>query len=290
MRVQPRLLSVSPSRLGQWLTCPRAYRMIYLDRPRRPQTPQRAIISVGNSVHATLSRFWDLPHAQRTPQEVEALLAQAWQVSGFADVGDSEQWRERASAWVVNYLRSIDRFAEPVAIERTVAMPTGDLAIAGRVDRVEERAGELIVIDYKTGAKAAEEGAARTSLALGLYALALSRMFRRPVRTVELHHLPTGMRDVHTHTDESLARKLAEAESIGVDLRAAHEDFAVAGAESAMFEPVTSALCRWCPVQAHCQPGLAIGPPQPGWAGLDALAAVADASSNGATPPTADGT
>ncbi|MGB5953164.1 MAG: PD-(D/E)XK nuclease family protein [Ornithinimicrobium sp.] len=288
MSEHTRLLSVSPSRLGQWLTCPRAYRMIYLDRPRLEQSPQRAIISVGNSVHATLSRFWDLPHTQRTPQQVHALVAQVWQSSGFMDAGQSEQWRHRAGAWVVNYLRSIDRHQEPEAIERTVAMPTGDLAITGRVDRVEDRGGELVVIDYKTGASAASGGAARTSLALGLYALALSRMFRRPVRTVELHHLPTGLRDVHTHTQESLARKLREAESIGVDLRAAHEDYALAGRESAAFEPVPGALCRWCPVQAHCPPGLAIGPPQPGWAGLDALAATADASQNGASPPPTD--
>ncbi|MGB3184803.1 MAG: PD-(D/E)XK nuclease family protein [Ornithinimicrobium sp.] len=267
-----RLLAVSPSRLGQWLSCPRAYRMMYLDRPRPAPSPQRAIISIGNSVHATLSQFWDLPIEERTSAQTRRLLAELWQASGFADLNQSERWRERAAGWVVAYLGTIDRVTEPVAIERTVAMPTPDLAITGRVDRVEERGGELVVIDYKTGAGAATPGAARTSLALGLYALAVSRMFRRPVRTVELHHIPTGMRERHVHTDESLARKLSEAESIGIDLRRAEADFAQRGADSKMFEPVPSALCRWCSVQAHCGPGRAVGPPQPGWAGLDSLA------------------
>ncbi|CAN5531144.1 PD-(D/E)XK nuclease family protein [soil metagenome] len=274
MSARGRLLSVSPSRLGQWLSCPRAYRMTYLDRPRPAQSPQRAIISIGNSVHATLSQFWDLPAEKRTPQQVQRLLAGLWQVSGFADATDSEHWRRQASVWVVDYLSTIDRTREPVAVERTVAMPTPALAITGRVDRVEDRGGEFVVIDYKTGAGVAEPGGARTSLAMGLYALALSRMFRRPVRTVELHHIPTGMRDAHTHSDESLARKLDEAESIGIDLRRAEDDYASRGAESQMFEPVPSALCRWCPVQAHCEPGLAMGEPQPGGAGLEALAAV----------------
>lgn len=268
--VQPeRLLSVSPSKLGQWLDCPRAYRLTYLDRPRPSKAPQRAIISIGNSTHAALSQFWDLPEAQRTPAAVTALLARLWQRSGFADEAQSALWQQRANGWVLDYLRGIDRSGQPVAIERTVAMPTPTLAVTGRVDRVEERDGELVVIDYKTGARAVEPGSARTSLALGLYALALSRMFRRPVRLVELHHLPTGSVDSHRHTDESLARKLSEAESIGQDLRAAEADFAVHGADSAAFEAAPSALCQWCAVQAHCPPGLAVGPPHPGWVGLE---------------------
>ncbi len=281
----PRLLAVSPSRLGQWLSCPRAYRMIYLDRPRPAKSPQRAIISIGNSVHATLSQFWDLPIDERTPAQTRRLLAELWQASGFEDLSQSERWRQRAAGWVVQYLGSIDRTTQPVAVERTVAMPTRDLAVTGRVDRVEERDGELVVIDYKTGAGAATAGAARTSLALGLYALSLSRMFRRPVRTVEFHHIPSGMRDSHVHTEESLARKLGEAESIGIDVRRAEADFAERGAGSPMFEPVTSALCRWCSVQAHCAPGRAVGPPQPGWAGLDALAEAAESPQRGPAVP-----
>lgn len=269
-----RLLSVSPSKLGQWLDCPRAYRLTYLDRPRPEKSPQRAILSIGNSTHATLSQFWDLPESERVPARVSELMDRLWQRSGFVDEAQSAQWRERATRWVIDYLRGIDRNGQPVAIERTVAMPTPTLAITGRIDRVEERGGELVVIDYKTGAKGVEPGSARTSLALGLYALATSRMFRRPVRLVELHHLPTGSVDAHRHTEESLARKMAEAESIGLDLREAEENYAARGAASDSFEPRPSALCRWCAVQAHCPPGLAVGPPHPGWVGLDGLAEV----------------
>lgn len=263
------LLNVSPSKLGQWLDCPRAYRLTYLDRPRLPKAPQRALISIGNSTHATLSQFWDLPESQRTPAEVRALMIRLWQGAGFVDEDQSVQWRDRATAWVLDYLRGIDRTGEPVAVERTVAMPTATLAVTGRVDRVDNRGGELVVIDYKTGARAVEPGSARTSLALGLYALALSRMFRRPVRQVELHHLPTGTIDAHRHTDESLARKLAEAESIGQDLRVAEADFATHGADSDAFPARPSALCQWCAVQAHCPAGLRVGRPHPGWVGLE---------------------
>ncbi len=273
-----RLLAVSPSKLGQWLDCPRAYRLQYLDRPRPSKAPQRAIASIGNSTHAALARFWDLPESERTPQGVHELIGRLWQRAGFVDEAQSEHWRGRVTDWVVDYLRTIDRLAQPVAVERTVSMPTDSLAITGRVDRVAEREGELVVVDYKTGSTGIDSGTARTSLALGLYALAVSRMFRKPVRVVELHHLPTGSVDAHRHTDESLGRKLAEAESIGADLRDAEQDYRQRGSDSASFPPRPSALCRWCDVQQHCAEGLAVGAPHPGWVGLDALAATADAA------------
>ena len=78
---------------------------------------------------------------------------------------------------------------------------------------------------------------ARTSLPLALYAIAAARMFRATCTRVELHHVPTGSVAVHTHTTESLERKLAEAESIAADLRRADADFAERGPESTRFAP-----------------------------------------------------
>jgi putative RecB family exonuclease len=264
---------VSPSRLGVWLDCPKAYRLQYLDRPRPPLAPQRAVASIGSSAHAALSRFWDLAPELRTPAGVRSLVSEVWQEAGFDSAERSTRWREAVTGWVVDYLRHIDRDREPVAVERTVALRTAALAITGRVDRVEDRDGDLVVIDYKTSASPPEAETARTSLALGLYAIALSRMFRRPVRQVELHHLPTGAVVTHRHTEPSLQRKLAEAESIGADLVDAHADYEEHGPSSRVFEARPSALCRWCPVQEHCEEGLRLGPAWPSTAGLERLAA-----------------
>ncbi|MGB7447709.1 MAG: PD-(D/E)XK nuclease family protein [Ornithinimicrobium sp.] len=262
---------MSPSRLALWLDCPKAYRLQYLDRPRRPPAPQRAIVSIGNSAHAALSHFWDLPPGEQTPDGVRSLLGRLWQHAGFEDPEQSAQWRVLVGRWLVDYLRGTDRENQPVALERTVALRTASLAVTGRVDRVEDRDDELVVVDYKTGSSPPEPDSARTSLALGLYAVALSRMFRRPVRQVELHHLPTGTVVGHRHTELSLTRKLAEAESIGVDIALAHADFETQGAASLLFEARPSALCRWCAVQEHCEQGRRMGPSQPLSAGLERL-------------------
>ena len=121
------------------------------------------------------------------------------------------------------------RDAQPRAIERTVSFRTQTLAFSGRIDRLDDRDGELVVVDYKTGRTEPTDDDARTSLALGLYSLGVARVFRRPCQKVELHHVPTGTVARWEHSEESQARKLAEAESIAADLRRADAAFAAQG-------------------------------------------------------------
>ena len=263
------LYTGSPSRLLAWLDCPRRYRMQYLDRPRPEARPQRAHTSVGIATHNVLRDFWDLPVADRTPAGVAELVRTSWIDVGFRNPDESAAWRQRVRDAVTEYLRTADRERQPVGLERSVSLKTDEVAITGRVDRLDDRDGELVVVDYKTGRQVPSDDDARTSLPLALYAVAAGRMFRRPCHRVELHHVPTGTVAAHVHTDESLARKVAEAESIATDLRRADADFDAVGVESRRFPPRPSSLCSWCDFRAHCAEGQQQGPEQSDWAGLE---------------------
>ena len=263
------LYSGSPSRLLAWLDCPRRYRMQYLDRPRPQARSQRAHTSVGIATHNALRDFWDLPAARRTPAGVAELVRSSWIDVGFRDPEQSAAWRLRVRDAVTEYLRVSDRDHQPVGIERSVSLKTDEVAITGRIDRLDDRQGELVVVDYKTGRQVPTDDDARTSLPLALYAVAASRMFRRPCHRVELHHVPSGTIASHEHTDESLARKVAEAESIASDLRRADAEFKEVGVESTRFAPRTSAICSWCDFRAHCPEGQQMGPEKSDWAGLE---------------------
>jgi len=264
-----RLYPASPSRLLAWLDCPRRYRLQYLDRPKPAMRPQRAHTSVGVATHSALRDFWDLAPSERTPTTVERLVRRSWIDVGFRDRDQSEDWRARTTRRVTAYLRGIDREQQPLGVERTVSLRTETLAVTGRLDRLDDREGELVVVDYKTGRAPLTDDDARTSLPMALYAVAASRMFRRPCGRVELHHLPTGEVLGHEHTPESLQRKVAEAESIAADLRRADADHAENGVESRFFEPRISSICQWCDVRAHCPTGQLVGPEKSDWAGLD---------------------
>lgn len=263
------LYSASPSRLLAWLDCPRRYRMQYLDRPRPQARAPRAHTSVGVATHNALRDWWDLPDGRRTAAAGPELVRTAWVDVGFRDADQSARWRAQVQGEVTAYLEGFDPGRPPVGIERTVSFKTGTLALTGRVDRLDDRDGGLVVVDYKTSRRPSTHDEARTSLPLALYAAAVWKMFRRRCVRVELHHVPSGTVASHEHTDASLTRKVAEAESIAQDVRGADADFADKGTDSARFPPRLSALCAWCDYRAWCPEGQRVGPEKSSWAALE---------------------
>jgi putative RecB family exonuclease len=261
------LYAASPSKLLAFLDCPRRYRLQYLDRPSPPRRAQRAHTSVGTAVHNALRDWWDLPERDATAGA--GLVDRAWIDVGFRDGEQSSAWRRRMGGAVTAYLRGVDSLAQPVGLERTVSFVSGDLRVSGRVDRLDDRDGELVVVDYKTSRVPPTDDDARTSLPLALYAAAVWKMFRRPTLRVELHHVPTGTTGVHRHTRESLARKVEQARSIARDARRADLDFAEKGEASELFPARPGPLCGWCDLRAHCPEGQAAAPEKSDWAALE---------------------
>lgn len=264
-----RLFGCTPSRLTGWLDCPARYRMAYLDRPPPPKGPPWAHNTLGAAVHLALARWWDEPPARRTPVVARALLDRAWGPDGFADAAQADRYRELAGAMVERYVAGLDPHDEPRGVERTVATRTGTLALSGRVDRIDQRGDELVVVDYKTGRHVLTADDARGSLALALYALATERTLRRRCRTVELHHLPSGSVARFTHTEESLQRHLARAEAIGAEAVAAAAALVAGGDPAVLFPPRPGPLCTWCDYVRSCPAAGGVTPRRP-WEGLPA--------------------
>jgi putative RecB family exonuclease len=267
-----RLFSCTPSRLASF-DCPRRYRMTYLDRPTPGRGAPWAHNTVGAVAHLALHRWWQLPRAARTPEQGGALVERNWQTDGFRDDDQAIAWRVRARDWVRRYLDDVDPDDEPVGVERTVAMTTEHLAVSGRVDRIDDRDGVLVIVDYKTGRHVPDSTDARGSQALALYALAATRTLRRSCVRVELHHLPSGTVAAHEHTADSLARHVARAEASAHDIAAATDTLDSGAAADEVFPPVTSSSCSWCDFRRHCPEGQAASPDRSSW---DALAEAAD--------------
>lgn len=271
-----RLYPCTPSRLTTWLDCARRYRFSYLERPQPPKGPPWAHNSVGAAVHSALADWWALPFPQRTPQAGVTAVRRRWLADGFADEEQSARVRELACTWVFEYLSRVDPADEPAGTERVVSTKTRTLVLTGRADRIDERRAQdgtrtLVVVDYKTGRSVPTDDDARSSLALGVYAVAAARTLRRPCHRVELHHLPTGTVAAAEHADAGLERKVAEAESIAADCSAADARFrqGLEGAEvDRVFPPSPSSLCSWCDWRRYCPEGQAAAPEVEPWAAL----------------------
>ena len=253
-----RLYPCTPSRLHAWLDCPRRYRFTYLDRPAPQKGPPWAHNSLGASVHNALAGWWRLSRAERTVSAAGELLDRGWITEGYADQAQSAAHLAQARKMVEDYVAALDPDAEPAGVERTVAMKTRVIALSGRIDRLDDRPGdlpdpsgdrasgtptdqlgpadppagpgarELVVVDYKTGRHLPSPDEVRSSLALALYAVAAGWVLRRACRKVELHHLPTGQVIAWEHSAESLDRQVRRAEDIAAECAAADEAFRAA--------------------------------------------------------------
>jgi RecB family exonuclease len=263
-----RLYPCTPTRLSAWLDCPRRYRMTYLDRPPPPKGPPWAHNSLGASIHNALAGWWRLPLAMRTVAAAGRLVDRGWIDEGFADQTQSVRYRERAIDMVEGYVAGLDPADEPVGVERTVATRTDTIVLSGRIDRLDARP-ELVVVDYKTGRHLLSVDDARGSMALALYALAASRVLRRPCYRVELHHLPSGHVLAWSHSDESLARHLRRAEDIAQECAAADEQVKDGLPLDEVFPPRPGPFCGWCDYLRHCPEGSAAAIPRRPWDGLE---------------------
>lgn len=260
-----RLFVCTPSKLGTYEDCPRRYRFAYVDRPTPPKGPPWAHNSLGASVHTALRNWYQLLPAHRGRHALPGLLKATWVGEGYRDDTQQREVFRRALGWLESYVDWLDPADEPLGVERVVGARTAVLALSGRVDRIDARRGEVAIVDYKTGRSGLGPDDARGSRALALYAFAAARVFRRPGRTVELHHLPTGTVAAHEHTDESIARHVTRAEDTARDIVAAERALAGGADADETFPTTPGTWCSWCDFKRVCPAG-ASAPAREPWA------------------------
>lgn len=240
--------------------------MAYVDRPAPVRGGPWAHATLGAVVHNALRNLFELRPADRTPQRAAALVREHWKSDGFAGAEQAAEYRRRAQRWLADYVDHVAAGDTPVATEQWVSAPHGSVIVEGRADRIDQRQGELVVVDYKTGRHALTVTDARESLALAMYALAARRTLRRQCRRVELHHLPTGTVVGWEHTEESLAGHLDRAEELAAELQQATDAVQDGADADRTFPAHTGRHCSWCEFRTHCAQGRQAAPDMPPWA------------------------
>ncbi|MFC7545153.1 RecB family exonuclease [Plantactinospora sp. GCM10030261] len=267
-----RLFVCTPSKLAAFADCPRRYRFAYVDRPGPPKGPPWAHNSLGASVHTALKNWYALPPERRAPEALPRLLRGTWVAEGYRDTEQERSAFRRALSWLESYVATLDPADDPLGVERVVAVKTAVLAFNGRADRIDSRSGpdgpEAVIVDYKTGRYGVDADDARGSSALALYAYAAERVFRRPCRRVELHHLPSGSVAAHEHSPESLARQVSRAEDTARDIIDAERAAADGTDPDEAFPTTPGPLCTWCDYRRSCPDGNQSPSADP-WAGID---------------------
>jgi putative RecB family exonuclease len=243
---------LSPSRAGDFLSCPLLYRYRTIDRLPERSSPDAVR---GTLVHQVLEDIFDLPAAERTPTVAHTLLEPAW-----AKLREqSRQAREVAAdldepAWLETAHDVLDRWftledptrLEPAEREAFVeAELASGLLLRGIVDRLDRAPdGALRVVDYKTGPSPAEGFEARSLFQLRIYALILWRTRGVVPRVLQLVYLGDGQ-IVRYEPDE--ADLLATERKVGAIWEAIE-----AARRTGVFEPNPGRQCDWCAFKEHC--------------------------------------
>ncbi len=245
--------ALSPSRAGDFLSCPLLFRYRTIDRLPEGSSPDAVR---GTLVHQVLEDIFDLPAGERTPAAAHALLEPTW-----AALQDrSEQTRAVAAtldepAWLESAHEVLDRWfvledptrLEPAEREAFVeATLANGLTLRGIIDRLDQAPdGALRVVDYKTSSSVSEGFEQKALLQLRIYALILWRSRGVVPRMLQLVYLGATSEMVRYEPDE--ADLLATERKVEA-IWAAIEEARRTGA----FEPNPGRQCDWCSFKAHC--------------------------------------
>jgi putative RecB family exonuclease len=245
-------VSLSPSSMGTFTSCPLAFRFGYIERlPEPPSAPA----SKGTLVHLALQHLMWRPPAQRSLEAALSDLVRAEsEVAAHPDFADLELTEEERASFhsdaevlVRRYFEMEDpREVTVLGVElRVSAVTAGGVTIRGIIDRLELDAdGEFVVTDYKTGSAPSEGWEQKSMAGVHIYSLMCERMFgRRPAR-VQLLYLSKPERIITAPSDQSLRGVEVKTNAVMQAVRQActRDDF----------RPRPSALCNYCSFQEFC--------------------------------------
>jgi putative RecB family exonuclease len=258
--------SLSPSRAGDFMTCPLLYRFRVVDRI--PERPSREAVR-GTVVHQVLEDLFDLPAAQRTMVSASAMLPHAWDLVQAEDEGAASELfatAEEATQWLgtaVPLLESYFRLEDPTTLEpaeRELRVETtldSGLVLRGFVDRLDRNAaGDLRVVDYKTG-KAPGEGYEQKALfQMRFYALVLWRATGTLPKLLQLLYLGSEHVLRYEPDESDLLATERKVTALWAAIQRAHE--------TGDWRASPSRLCDWCDHQSRCPAFGGTPPPLPG--------------------------
>jgi putative RecB family exonuclease len=257
--------ALSPSRAGDFLTCPLLFRYRTIDRLPEPYSVDAVR---GTVVHKVLENLFDLPAPERTPERARGLLMPAWDELLDAEPGVAEMFGTEGpdvAAWLTSCRTVLDRYfsledptrLEPAERELYVeALLDSKLLLRGFVDRIDVAPdGAIRVVDYKTGRSPTEGFEVKALFQMKFYALVIWRTRGVVPAMLQLIYLGNGEILRYVPDERDLLATERKVEAVWQAIRHA--------TEARDWRARRSRLCDWCAHQAICPEWGGTPPPLP---------------------------
>ncbi|MEZ0067472.1 putative RecB family exonuclease [Streptacidiphilus sp. MAP12-20] len=249
--------SLSPSRAGDFMTCPLLYRLRVIDKLPEPPSPAA---TKGTLVHAVLERLFDAPAGARTPDAARALLRPEWEklllerpeaaelFPADADATELASWLAEAEKLLDAYFRIEDPNRLQPAERELLVQTTleSGLLLRGYVDRIDVApTGEVRVVDYKTGRAPSRDFEGKAMFQMKFYALVIWRERGVLPKRLQLVYLGGGGQIVSYDPDE--------ADLLAVERKLLALWTAIQQAlETGEWPASPNRLCDWCAHKSRC--------------------------------------
>lgn len=238
----PEPLTLSPSALSGYRTCPQRYLFGYLWSLREGP---KAAMSFGAVMHTTIKRFVDqLRKGVKLPfKEVQGIFETEWSSKGFEDQYQEEEYKKDG----IEQLRAFHEgmmaeTPQALAQEKAFELPLeNNVIIKGRIDQINSLGNkrDVEIVDYKTG-RPKKDVDAKKDLQLSLYALAVKEILElEPVRLV-FHYLQDNQRQETTRDANQLGEAQKIVQEAAADIRAGE------------FPAKRGFICRSCAYKPIC--------------------------------------
>ena len=258
------LISLSPSRINDFKSCPLAYRYKTIDKFPEPKTsaPVR-----GTLVHSVLEKMFDKEPSSRTlentlsmlPGEWEAMVIQHPEFTELLDESGDTEWLAGAEELLNNYFHMEDPARVPLG-EREQPVEyrlSDDVMLRGFVDRLDihQVTGDFRIVDYKTGKSPKLGFEDKALFQLKFYALAVWKTRGKMPTMLQLMYLGDGQILKYAPTEKDLIEVEKQVGDIWVKIQEC--------IRTGEFRPRKSKLCGWCSFKDKCPEFGGVIPPMP---------------------------
>ena len=257
--------ALSPSRALDFKNCALLYRLRVIDKLPEPPSLDAAR---GTVIHAVLEGLFDLPAPQRTVAAAVEQVEPQWRALIESDpelgalVDDDPAGLPALLESTRDLLGNYFTLEDPTRLEPAerevlieTTLPSG-VRLKGFIDRLDRSpAGDLRVVDYKSGKSPSEMFEGKALFQLRFYALMLWRETGVLPRLLRLYYLRDRETLDYSPDEADLSSLERQLEAIGTAI--------IRARETGDWRHKPSKLCDWCAHHAVCPAFGGTPPPLP---------------------------
>lgn len=247
-------IPLSATRVKLFLQCPRAFRYQYVDCI---PTQLTGALAFGQVAHAVLHNLqqWSLAHGEPLNESVALYeFDRLWdevvstQNPLFKSNAELDEYTALSRLILAGYVEAHRDQPLPILLEYPFEILLQDAdsgreySLRGVIDRVDQTADGLVIVDYKTGKRKPSPKQLSEDLQLTIYAFAVRQMFGEEVQRVVYYHL-RDQSALTVERDEATLHVLETQTLPQVAVGIAREEFA----------PRPGYYCRFCDHYQLCQ-------------------------------------